>query len=76
MPTTGSLSVKPYGCSHCGAVSKESTNHWGEIYSRCGSCSWRRPMDGTVKVCLEPMPAGYTEPAPWRLVRLGDAIVP
>ena len=72
MPTTGHYSHKRYGCSHCGNISTEGTNHWGEMYSRCKSCSWRRPMEATVKVCLELMPDGFTEPEPWPVVRLGD----
>lgn len=71
-PTTGPYSQKRYGCTHCGDVEMTGTNHWGEIYSRCRACSWRRPGQATVKVCLDPMPEGYAEPAPWKLVRLGD----
>jgi hypothetical protein len=73
MRTTG----KRYGCSHCGAVSLEGTNHWGEIYSRCNSCSWKRPMDTTIKVCLEPGRLGdrgrseMSEPVK---VKVGDVI--
>jgi hypothetical protein len=29
-------------------------------------------MEATVKVCLELMPDGFTEPEPWPVVRLGD----
>jgi hypothetical protein len=65
MRTTGTVSAKRYGCSHCGNVELVSTNHWGEIYSRCDSCSWRRPLEATVQVCLEPLPLGYAEPEPW-----------
>lgn len=72
MLTTGRVTVKRYGCSHCGHVTHVVTNHWGEIYSACDACSWRRPLDATVLVCLEPLPEGYSEPEPWRIVRLGD----
>ena len=73
-PTTGGYSVKPYRCTHCDHVSQEGTNHWGEIYSRCTECSWKRPLEATVKVCIEPMPEGHARPTPWKLVRLGDLV--
>lgn len=71
-PVTGPYSMKPYRCTHCGQETQEGTNHWGEIYSRCVSCSWKRPMKVTVKECLAPVPEGYGVPMPWKLVKLGD----
>ncbi len=74
MNTTGKYSIKPYKCTHCNHVSNEGTNHWGEIYSRCKECSWKRPMESTVKVCLEDMPIGFTKPTPWTICSLKDVI--
>ena len=67
-PTTGRYSVKRYKCTHCGHEADTGTNHWGEIYSRCVSCSWKRPLEATVKVCLESMPEGFDRPEPWHMV--------
>lgn len=71
-PTTGRYSIKRYQCKRCGHESQEGTNHWGEIYSRCSNCSWKYPLEATVKVCLEPVPEGYGTPEPWKIVKLGD----
>lgn len=72
LPTTGKISSKPYKCTHCGDVAQTSTNHWGEIYSACKNCSWKRPLEATVKVCLEPVPPGFRTPTPWKIVTLGE----
>lgn len=73
MKTTGKISVKPYRCTECGHVSKFSTNHWGDIYPRCSSCGWKKPLQlSMVHECLEPMPEGFAKPAPWKSVCLGD----
>lgn len=71
-PTTGPYSVKLYQCNHCGHDRNVGTNHWGEIYSSCPNCSWKRPLDATVSTCLEPAPEGYGLPEPWTIVKLGD----
>ena len=73
-PITGKYSIKQYKCTHCGNESGEGTNHWGEIYSRCKACSWKRPLEATLKTCLEPLPDGYALPEPWKLVKLGDLV--
>ena len=76
MPTTVKVSVKLYRCSRCGLESVHSTNHWGDIYSRCNGCSWKNPISPQVTmVCLESMPKGFTSPPNWKIVRLSDCIV-
>lgn len=72
MKTTGKLTYKVYRCTHCGDESSECTNHYGEIYSSCKSCSWKRPMQATIKVCEEPVPEGMGVPEPWKIVKLRD----
>ena len=70
---TGKVSCKKYKCTSCGAVSFESTNHYGEICPRCRECGWKHPMEmGQVHVCLEPLPVGWSTPAPWKMVKFGD----
>lgn len=71
-PTTGACSSKPYRCTHCGHERQVVTNHWGEIYSPCPACSWKRPGQATVSTCVEPVPEGYGVPEPWKIVKLGD----
>lgn len=74
-PTTGKVSPKRYQCSDCGAVETHSTNHWGEIYPRCRSCGWKKPMAGAQRfVCLELCPPTHDLPEPWKLVKLGDIV--
>ena len=63
MTTTGKISSKRYRCVHCGHESTMTTNHWGEVYSRCAGCSWKRPGEGDRHECLDPMPEGFTNPA-------------
>lgn len=72
---TGEVTTKVYRCRECGAESQESTNHYGEIYRRCRSCSWKSPME-SIKVfeCVEPLPEGWEKPAPWKIVRLADVV--
>ena len=72
MKTTGQVSTKRYECVHCAHESQISTNHWGEVYSPCRNCSWKRPGQGNIHKCLEPLPEGYAKPEPWTFVRLGD----
>lgn len=48
------------------------TNHYGEIYSRCPSCSWKYPLECGRHVCLEPVPESIGVPEPWKIVKLGD----
>ena len=64
---TGKYSQKPYRCTQCGRQEMVGTNHWGEIYPWCQHCNTI-----TVWECLEPMPEGFTKPAPWRICKLGD----
>ena len=71
-PKTSRVSSKRYRCVHCGAESMISTNHYGEVYSRCDSCAWKRPGQGNRHVCLELVPEGMGAPEPWQLVKLGD----
>lgn len=73
-PTTGRISSKPYRCTACGHISQIGTNHWGECYSSCVACSWKRPGQPTVQECLEPPPEGYGIPEKWKIVKLGDLI--
>jgi len=72
LPTTGKYTHKAYRCKECGHEREVGTNHWGDIYSDCPACSWKRPGQVTVSECLEDMPPGFAKPAPWRIVRLGD----
>lgn len=37
----GQVSWKTFKCSDCGHKEDFSTNHKGEIYGRCGGCSWK-----------------------------------
>lgn len=67
-----SVTAKPYRCTHCEHVRMVQTNHWGEVYSRCPNCSWKRPIDATVSVPVGPVPEGAWVPEPWQQVRLGD----
>ena len=73
MKITGKISSKRYRCSECGHESNHSTNHYGQFYDRCPSCSWKSPMS-PIKVfeCLEPLPEGWGKPEPWKMVKLGD----
>jgi DNA-directed RNA polymerase subunit RPC12/RpoP len=66
------VTSKKYRCAYCGAESMESTNHYGEIYSRCNACAWKRPGQAHRKECIEEKPEGAWVPEPWTLVRLGD----
>ena len=71
--TTGKVTPKLYKCTNCGHEQLQSTNHWGQIYPDCPKCQWKRPMQmGSVWECLEPMPKGYSKPAPWKIIKLGD----
>ena len=40
------VSPKAYRCTHCGTEHSVTTNHYGQVYSRCpnGSCVSRRPV--------------------------------
>lgn len=67
MKTTGKYSQKPYKCTNCGTIKTIGTNHWGEIYPFCSKC-----CNTTVWECLEELPEGYSKPAPWKVVKLGD----
>lgn len=68
------VTTKAYRCVDCGAESQESTNHYGEIYSRCNACAWKRPHGPFRKECIEPKPEGAWIPEPWQVVRLGDIV--
>ena len=71
--TTGRYSVKLYKCARCGLEQKHGTNHWGEIYPRCGGCSWKNPLaPQAAMVCLEQAPPGYGKPEPWKTFKLGS----
>ena len=70
--TTGPRSVKSYKCTHCGHTSQETTNHWGEIYSKCENCSWKRPGQATVKESVQGPPPGYSKPTPWKTLRVAQ----
>jgi DNA-directed RNA polymerase subunit RPC12/RpoP len=53
-------SHKEYKCSRCGHVSKQGTNHWGNIYPKCDNCSWKNPLQPFVKhTCSEDHPVQY-----------------
>lgn len=52
------ITSKRYRCSHCGHVTFQSTNHYGQTYSfgrvnRCSECGWKRPLETTVWECLD-----------------------
>lgn len=72
-PTTGKHSVKKYECTACGAVEKHGTNHWGDIYPRCRSCGWKRPM-GQTFTCLEPCPETHDKPQSWKVAKLATLL--
>lgn len=73
LPTLSKISSKPYRCSECGHEEHQSTNHYGDIYVRCGKCSWKSPMNPTkVYVCLAVVPEGMDVPAKWTIAKLGD----
>ena len=73
MKTTGKYSHKLYRCTRCHYEMTHGTNHWGEIYPSCPCCQWKHPMEmGSIWVCLEPVPEGYTTPAKWKTVKLSD----
>jgi len=67
---TGQITSKEYRCTHCGHIESASTNHFGEIYSKCSNCSWKRPGQVTVRECVEPLPRGWDKPEPWKTVTL------
>jgi len=68
LKTTGKVSWKPYKCNTCGHTKSQQTNHWGEFYNtQCPKCGVYSTW-----TCLEPAPEGYTKPAPWKSVTLGD----
>ena len=75
-PTTGPYSYKRYKCDRCGNITKQGTNHWGQIYNmRCEKCSWKNPLQPFVTMtCVEKMPKKYARPTPWKSVRLGDIV--
>jgi hypothetical protein len=66
---TGKISYKNYKCTECGYESKHQTNHYGEIYPGCPKCARPGPKR---HVCLDPIPAGWDVPTPWKLVSLRD----
>ena len=72
LPTTGPVTTKPYMCNKCGNLTHISTNHWGEVYSRCGNCSWKHPMETDSHTCVEELPKGYALPNKWNRVLLSD----
>lgn len=73
---TGKITSKKYCCSECGREESHSTNHYGQIYVRCGGCSWKSPMSPTkVFECQEPLPEGWGRPENWTMVKLGDVAV-
>jgi len=64
MPFTGVRSSKLYRCGRCGFETTFTTNHWGEIYPECSSCSWKNPLQKQVAMtCLEPMPTSFLSPS-------------
>jgi hypothetical protein len=75
MQVTGKLTAKRYRCQSCGHEKTAATNHYGEFYDICSNCSSKSPTD-PIKVheCLEPLPAGWEKPEPWKKVKLGDII--
>lgn len=75
MNITGKVSWKCYKCRECGHEQSHSTNHYGAIYVRCNSCSWKSPMSPTkVFDCQDPLPEGWGIPEEWKMVRLGDVL--
>ena len=81
MKTTSKITTKPYCCAWCGHEQDIATNHWGEVYSRCGNwkCVSRLPPTNSFRepprhICLEEPPPGFTKPEPWKQVKLGDII--
>jgi len=73
--TIGKITHKLYKCIKCGHEQLQGTNHWGQIYSDCPKCQWKRPMEmGSVWECQEPIPDGYSKPEPWVTVKLGNVI--
>lgn len=71
-PTISAYSMKRYRCDHCGAESTIGTNHYGQVYSACRTCAWKRPLGPHSHTCLESCPPDMDVPEPWNHVRLGD----
>lgn len=67
LPTTGKVSWKQYKCTQpdCGHEYSTSTNHYGDIYSKCPKCYWKGTSRVHRSVCLEPVPVGMGVPAAW-----------
>lgn len=72
MPTTSTISYKQYKCANadCGHEYGASTNHYGEIYSKCPKCYWMGTSRVHRSTCLEPLPEGMSIPEPWKTVTL------
>ena len=71
MKVTGKVTTKNYECCDCGHKHSVSTNHYGEIYSRCPKCSWKVGQ-GLKHKCTDPLPKGWTVPEPWKRITLGE----
>lgn len=67
LKVTGPVSSKKYKCVYCSHVSSIATNHYGDVYSKCQKCAWKRPMDmGGHHRCVDPVPAGWGTPVEWK----------
>jgi hypothetical protein len=76
---TGAVTAKLYKCVHCAEESVQTTNHYGETYSRCKNfqCVSRLPNENARYTpprheCLSPLPEGWGRPEPWKQMKLGD----
>jgi len=72
MKTTSKVTSKLYRCCHCKHEHQVTTNHYGEVYSPCPKCSWKRPGHPGQHECLEALPEGMAKPEPWKVVALGE----
>lgn len=72
MKVTGKVEVKRYRCCECGHEQQMSTNHYGEVYSRCPRCGWKHPGQSGRHACVEPLPPGWTTPEPWKVVKIAE----
>ena len=70
---TGRVTTKRYRCAdvECSHEHFVSTNHYGDIYSKCPMCYWKNPLSMYGHhVCLEEVPPDMDKPEPWKKVKL------
>jgi len=72
--TTGKYSQKRYRCTlwDCGVEYTTGTNHYGDIYGPCPECKMLTGERAHRSVCIEPLPAGWERPQPWKRVLIKE----